>query len=750
MHKKRVIARIIGMTVMSLVLSTTPNMLVVHAAEETGGTETVSGGDSGGTEENYGVMTMSDYTELSNEYGKAFLYDDGTLEVQSFNEITVNSDTKVSDYPWYAEKDNIKAVKFKDDILAIGFNAFTDYSGITSNLELPSGLIEIYDNAFSGCSGLTGELVFPDTITKIGIGAFKKCSGLTGDLVIPDSVIEMGDHTLNGGEVFAGCTGFTSVSIGSGLEFICYGAFNGCKGLKGDLVIPDNIKEIGRYAFENCTGYETIKLGANTEGIYKSAFSGCTGLKGNITIPASLTKGEGNVFYKCTGLTSVTFENGLTKILEGMFRECTGLSGTLTLPNTITKIEKEAFRGCTGLSGDLVIPDSVTSIATGAFQECTGFNNKLTIGNGITKIENNVFNGCNNIKEVSMSDNVTNIGNYAFYKCTSLASPLNLSNGLLEIGIEAFNGCTSLTEVTLPETMTYIGRNAFQNCTCLEKINLNSLSLSTSGSYTFNGAGNTSTGIKLVMSDGVTKIPQKLFAGMKAKITEITIPDTVTTMETNIFKGANTLEDIVVLNSTNAVALAYDWNEDLIAFGNEGGNDDNEEIPDEIPEGGEVVIDNTEGLTVSGTIAPISTMDVTISLNGLSFMINEEREFIAQETEIINNCAYPIVVYALNIEKTANEPDIVAENKYTDYEWNNLSRRETESNLALKVNDTELYTIFNNSALDKTKAIYFGDIKSAYVAPQKLVLVPSAQYGKNFSNEDITYNYSMVFEFRIP
>ena len=47
---------------------------------------------------------------------------------------------------------------------------------------------------------------------------------------------------------FASCSGFTSLTLGSGLEKISDSVFWGCSGFKGDLVIPDNVTTIEKKA----------------------------------------------------------------------------------------------------------------------------------------------------------------------------------------------------------------------------------------------------------------------------------------------------------------------------------------------------------------------------------------------------------------------------------------------------------------------------------------------------------------------
>lgn len=161
-------------------------------------------------------------------------------------------------------------------------------------------------------------------------------------------------------------------------------------------------------------------------------------------------------------------------------------------------------------------------------------------------------------------------------------------------------------------------------------------------------------------------------------------------------------------------------------------------------------IAGTEGLTVTGTVHPVTTMDISIPLNGITFTIDEDRNFHGNVAEIKSNCIFPLDVVLMNITgKTADEPEIVLDDTYTDKQWNNLSRKETNSKIALSLNDMNLTNIYNNGTFDDTKSIKVGELPSAYDTEQVINLTPSAKYGKNFGNKaEKAIQYDLVVEFR--
>lgn len=89
------------------------------------------------------------------------------------------------------------------------------------------------------------------------------------------------------------CSGFSGLKLSKSLNDIQDGAFRGCTGFKGSLIIPDTCKYIFEYAFYGCSGFDgEFKLSKSIQIIKEGAFSGCSGLIGNLVIPDSLKEIE--------------------------------------------------------------------------------------------------------------------------------------------------------------------------------------------------------------------------------------------------------------------------------------------------------------------------------------------------------------------------------------------------------------------------------------------------------------------------
>ena len=234
-----------------------------------------------------------------------------------------------------------KLVKQDYDNLRLSGIPKIDLSSANSD-SIPAG-------AFSNATHLT-EFKFPQGITSIGgtnssDGAFKGCSGLTGNLVIPDTVVSIGDYA------FSGCSGFTgNLTIPNSVTSIGNDAFSLCEKFTGDLVIPEGVITIGNDAFHTCRGFNgRLVLPSTLISIGNSAFTSCSNLTGDLIIP-----------------------NNVQSMGYNVFRYCRGFNGRLVLSESLTSIGGSTFMDCTGLTGDLIIPDRVISMGSAVFNGCNG------------------------------------------------------------------------------------------------------------------------------------------------------------------------------------------------------------------------------------------------------------------------------------------------------------------------------------------------------------------------------------------
>ncbi len=197
---------------------------------------------------------------------------------------------------------------------------------------------DIYVGAFNNCKSLT-KIVLPDGMTKIGGIAFKNCTALS-EITFSDTITEIGTMA------FSGCSAVESVFVGNLAAWMKIAFGNPQSNPMGEG--------------DNATLY------VNDEAITE------------LVIPEEVTKINRYAFIGCKQFTSVTVGDQVTEIGYSAFENCSTLT-VARLGNGVTKIDKYAFAFC-GKLADLVIGSAMTEIAQDAFYYCSGLERVFYVG----------------------------------------------------------------------------------------------------------------------------------------------------------------------------------------------------------------------------------------------------------------------------------------------------------------------------------------------------------------------------------
>ncbi len=117
-----------------------------------------------------------------------------------------------------------------------------------------------------------------------------------------------------------------------------------------------------------------------------------------------------------------------------------------------------------------------------------------------------------------------------------------ITNGINKIGEKAFSSCISLKKVNLPEGLKHLPDNIFDSCFYLETVNFPN-SLETIGHRAFNACRSIT---RAYLSENITEIGVYAFSG--CKITEITMPSSITKIDNYAFNNCLKLKSVTILS----------------------------------------------------------------------------------------------------------------------------------------------------------------------------------------------------------
>ena len=290
------------------------------------------------------------------------------------------------------------------------------------------------------------------------------------------------------------------------------------------VVLPDNLKKIGRYAFRGTSlchdiilpegltyvgehAFDNTDVNNSVWGGYGSGGIWYTNTIRRISLPSTLKHIGTSAFAGCPIEQELSFSEELDYLGEAVFESCKKTTGELRIPQNLTKIGRKCFYENISLRGTLDVPASVTEVGVGAFAR-TGFTS-LRLHEGLKTIRAAAFSGIwvmyeaqlgpenadnlypfdgdlvlpstvtlleryafakTGFKHVYLPDNFEEIPEGLFYQCKELIDTVRVPSKVNHLGPSTFSDCERLTAIILPQNLWSIGENCFRNCFSLDYI----------------------------------------------------------------------------------------------------------------------------------------------------------------------------------------------------------------------------------------------------------------------------------------
>ncbi len=407
-----------------------------------------------------------------------------------------------------------------------------------TEIKIDEGITGIGSYAFAYTKVAKAE--FPSTASYYGKYIFRYCSELTTVDWTNYNPAPMDDTYVPGRP--------------EGI-YVPEGMFDFCESLKqckvgettydeGVLALPENVTGICTAAFRD-TAFNAIDFSSDglkqiaAVGPYAFAQTKIT----SVIIPANVdfypqASQLADTFNGCTSLTSVTFADDVTKIPGSMFSGCAELNSvSINKENSqISEIGAYAFSRCSKLTS-FTFPTGLKTIGKYAFER-SGVTS-IDLGE-VENLAGYSFFGCKDLAEVKivgtpgLEIESTTFGTYTGYPSAAPIKKFTLENGTLT----AFSSAAvdSLEELHFGDGVTEIPACSYGT--------------KQDGNWVIVGAKKLKT---VTLGKNITNLPANAFRS--SQLTEITIPDSVTSIGINAFNGCESLETVTIRKTSQLQSI---------------------------------------------------------------------------------------------------------------------------------------------------------------------------------------------------
>ena len=155
----------------------------------------------------------------------------------------------------------------------------------------------------------------------------------------------------------------------------------------------------------------------------------------------------------------------------------------------------------------------------------------------VTKIGEQAFCYCENVTSISIPNSITDIGDRAFMSCSF--ESIIIPNSVKSIDYEAFYHCRKLASITIGNGLEKIDRKAFEDCISLNKVVIKDLAAW--------------CGVEMDYTSNPLQYAKHLYSDENTEITELVIPDGITSISAYAFYGCSNITSLTIPNSVEFI-----------------------------------------------------------------------------------------------------------------------------------------------------------------------------------------------------
>ena len=471
----------------------------------------------------------------------------------------------------------------KDSILYIqGTGDMYNYEGATkmpwysyqskfNKVCIKEGVTSIGNYAFAVCTNIK-SVIIPSSIDSIGISAFNACYGLS-EVHISD-IGQWCKIAFNG--ILANPLYYAHHLYVNNQEIV-------------DLIIPDTITGIEKYAFYKCDNIVSVTIPNSVTTIGVSAFAYCSGLRSITNYNTTPQTISTNVFtsvpkdscilyvpvtslsaYKSTSvwssfLTVLPIEIDPTSISLSQTSMTLEVGETRNITYTLTPADATATVTWSSSNTSVVTVNTagdVTAVSAGStiITAKTSNGKTATCVVSVTQTTNPVLSGsCGDNLTWELKDSVLTISgtgrmynykssNSPWYTYRSVIKSVDIRQGCTSLGDYAFYYCNGLTSITIPNSIDSIGGFVFYYCGKLTSIKLPN-SVTSIGNYSFKSCTSLTS---VTIPNSVTSIGMSAFESCTG-LTSVTIPNSVISIGSSAFESCTGLISVTILNGVTSI-----------------------------------------------------------------------------------------------------------------------------------------------------------------------------------------------------